>query len=336
MGQVALGLLEERRHPRTGVVALASSRSDGKTLPYSGGSLTVYEATPDSFEKIDVAFISANSAVSKALAPEAIKRGAFVIDDGSAFRMKGQVPLVVPEVNGADIEKHLGIVSIPNCIVTPLCMVLKPLMNLGTPIFVTVVTFQATTGAGVAANRRMIKESKRRVTNPNCSPFNFDLAFNVNPFIDEHAGDGYTLEESKVMMESRKVLHLPDLRVSATCVRVPVEVGHSGAVHIQFDGEVNPAEARQALANFPGVRVADEPDQGVFPTPIMAAGEREVIVGRIREDKAFRYGLALWFSCDNLLKGAALNAMQTLEEAIRRGCLEKGADYRIASGLFSG
>lgn len=324
VGRVALDLLEERRHPAANIVAMASSRSAGKRLPYAGTELTVIEAKPDAFHGVDVAFISASSEVSKRLAPEAVKRGALVIDDGSAFRMEDSVPLVVPEVNGADVAWHSGIISIPNCTTTPLAMVLDALRSISPITAVTVATYQAVTGTGAAADLELMTQSHAVLDDRDVvvDQYPHQIAFNVLPQVDDFLSNGYTKEEEKMLNESRKILHDPALRLASTCVRVPVRVSHSEAVTVEFQNPVSPGEARSVLDRAKGVIVVDDPHNSVYPMPLSAAGRDEVHVGRIREDIAHDNGLSLWLSCDNLRKGAALNALQILDEVLKRDCLK--------------
>ena len=327
VGPVALRLLEERDHPADSVVAMASARSAGRKVPYRDTELTVIEATPESFEEVDVAFISATSAVSRQLAPEAVKRGALVIDDGSAFRMDPAVPLVVPEVNGEDVEWHSGIISTPNCTTTPLVMVLAAVRQLSPITAVTVATYQSVTGTGAAARDELLEQSRAVLDDEEFSPavYPYQIAFNVLPQVDEFREDGYTVEEHKLLNESRKILHDDTLPLSATCVRVPVEVSHSESVQIEFAGPVELADAREAVASFSGIRLVDDPANGVYPMPRHSEGHDDVFVGRMRNDLAHDNGLVLWLSCDNLRKGAALNALQIMDEAVRRGCLKPRA-----------
>lgn len=327
VGRVALDLLEERHHPAAKIVAMASARSAGKTVSYTGGELTVIEATSEAFENLDVAFISASSEVSNQLAPEAVKRGALVIDDGSAFRMERSVPLVVPEVNGADVEWHSGIISIPNCTTTPLVMVLAALRSVSPITAVTVATYQAVTGTGAAADAELMTQTRSVLDADEVitQQYPHQIAFNVLPQVDDFLPNGYTKEEEKMLNESRKIMHEPALRLASTCVRVPVRISHSEAVSVEFQNPVSPAEARAVLAASKGVSVVDDPDNSVYPMPLKAAGNDEVYVGRIREDIAHDNGISLWLSCDNLRKGAALNALQILDEVLKRNCLKPSA-----------
>lgn len=331
VGRIALDLLLERNHPADKIVAMASSRSAGKKLTYGNSELTVVEATPDSFAGVDVAFISASSEVSKQLAPEAVKRGALVIDDGSAYRMDDVVPLVVPEVNGADVEWHSGIISIPNCTTTPLVMVLQALKSISPITAVTVSTYQSVTGTGAAADLEMLNQSKAILNSEDFSieQYPHQIAFNVLPQVDDFISNGYTKEEEKMLNESRKILHEPGLRLSSTCVRVPVRVSHSESVAVEFQDFVSAEEARNALQGVEGVTVVDDPANSVYPMPIEAAGRDDVMVGRVRNDIAHDNGLNLWLSCDNLRKGAALNALQILDEVLERDSLKPSKEAAV-------
>ncbi len=318
VGCVALSLLEEQKHPPENLLLLGSHRSAGKHMQYGGYELTIEKAHVSSFENTDVVFISANSEVSKTLAPAAVKSGALVIDDSSAFRMNPAVPLVVPEVNSDDIANHYGIVSVPNCSTTPLVMILAALRALANIESVIVSTYQAVTGAGEAAHRELMESTAAFIAGKEPQPENYPhpIPFNVIPQIDTFSQNAYTLEEQKIMQESKKILHSPDLRISATCVRVPVKRGHSAAVNIQFSRQTEPKDVREALVEFPGISVMDVPDKRCYPTPRISEGKNEVIVGRIRKDMARENSISLWFSCDNLRKGAALNALQILHEIV--------------------
>jgi aspartate-semialdehyde dehydrogenase len=324
VGAIALELLADRSYPAERIIVMASSRSIGKKLSYLDTELTVIEAVPDAFEGVDVAFISVSAEVSRALAPEAVKRGALVIDDGSAFRMDPAVPLVVPEVNGADLEWHQGIVSIPNCTTTPLAMSLAALGQAAQITRVTVATYQAVSGTGAAAVRELDEQTADVLAGRPAIPKEYphQIAFNVLPHIDDFAEDGYTGEEHKMINETRKILHEADIAISPTCVRVPVPVTHSEAVQVEFERPMSPEEATRLLSEFPGITVVDEPQASVYPMPAEATGKDDVFVGRIRKDVSHPNGLALWIACDNLRKGAALNALQIMDEAVRRGCVK--------------
>ncbi len=323
VGTVFLELLEERSFPASSIRLTASERSWGKKLSVNGEELIVEETTPRLLGEVDVAFISANGDISREFAPIAADRGAVAIDDSSAFRMDPDVALVVPEVNGEDLDDHQGIVSIPNCSTTPLVMALKPL-NDAVPIRRVIAdTYQSVSGTSAAAMRELNDETGKvlRGEAPEPTSYPHQIAFNVLPHIEPFQDNGYTREEMKVVYETRKILHLPDLAVSATCVRVPVMVGHSEAVHVEFDGPVSAADVREILSTAPGVAVVDDPASNVYPMPIDAEGKDDVLVGRIRNDESHPNGVAMWLSSDNLRKGAGLNAIQIAEEMLARDLL---------------
>jgi aspartate-semialdehyde dehydrogenase len=317
---VFLRLLEERRFPVGSVRLCASQRSWGKTLSVNGTKLIVEEATPRLLGEVDIAFVAANGDVSRELAPIAVERGAIVIDDSSAFRMEPHVPLVVPEVNAGDLEDHSGIVAIPNCSTTPLVMALKPLHDINPVQRVVVDTYQSVSGTGAAAVEELRIQSGEvlagRAAEPEVYPHR--IAFNVLPHIEPFLENGYTREEMKIVDETRKILHTPNLAVSATCVRVPVMVGHSEAVHIEFEEPISAVEVREILSTAPGVKVLDDPSSNLYPMPIDAEGRDEVFVGRIRRDASHPRGIVMWLVSDNLRKGAALNAIQIAEELLKR------------------
>ena len=324
VGAVALELLAERGHPAGKLRLLASKRSHGKQIEYRGQSLTVEEARPESFNGVDVAFISASSEVSLALAPEVVKRGGLVIDDGSAYRMDPSVPLVVPEVNGSDVEWHSGIISIPNCTTTPLVMALAGLRGLAEISSVTVSTYQSVTGTGAAAREELLDQSREILGGEVMSPpsqYPHPIAFNLLPQVDDFIDEGYTKEEWKMVNESRKILGDPELRLTSTCVRVPVEVSHCESVTVEFRDPVSVDEARLVLAEFPGIDLLDRPHESVYPMPSNSAGEDQVMVGRVRRDLAHENGVVFWLAADNLRKGAALNALQIMDECVARECV---------------
>ena len=326
-GGTALELLLERNHPTDKIVAMASERSAGKKIQYGDTELTVVHATVDAFEGIDVALFAAGGYVSRRLAHKVVEKGVFVIDKGSIFRMDPTIPLVVPEVNADDIEWHPGIVSTPNCTSTPLVMVLDALRSLSPITAVTVATYQSVTGTGVAANEELLEQSRAALAGENYVPQVYPhlIAFNVLPHIDDFLEDGYTKEEQKMLNESRKILHDDSLRVSATCVRVPVEISHSESVQIEFESNVDVLDAERVLSEYDGMIVVDDPSKNEYPMPLSAAGRDEVLVGRIRKDTAHENGIALWLACDNLRKGAALNALQIMDEALRRDAFKPAA-----------
>lgn len=325
VGQVFLNILEKRDFPLKSVRLCASERSVGKKLKLRGEEIEVEFATPELLSEVDFAFIAASTAISRELAPIAAQNGAIAIDDSSAFRMQDDVPLVVPEVNGDDLDYHNGIVSIPNCTTTPLVMALKPLHEQNAVRRVIAATYQSVTGTGAAAAQELRDQSGDILAGKEASAevYPHQIAFSVLPHVEPFWDNGYTNEEMKMQNETRKIMHAPDIRVSSTCVRVPVVVSHSEAVNVEFSDAISPDEVREILAGAPGIRVVDEPQSNVYPTPIEAEGQDDVFVGRIREDIALDNGIAMWLSCDNLRKGAALNSIQIAEEILERDLLLK-------------
>ena len=320
VGQVFLRIAEERDFPVDKIRLCASERSIGKKLEFRGEQIGVELCTPDLLDDVDFSFISASGEVSRELAPLSVKHNTIAIDDSSAFRMAEGVPLVVPEVNADDLEEHKGIVSIPNCSTTPLVMVLKPLSEISTIKRVIVDTFQSVTGTGSAALKEL-EDQSRQILNgkpAKAEEYPHQIAFNVLPHIEPFLENGYTREEMKMVNETRKILHDSEVMVAATCVRVPVAVSHSEAIHIEFDSAVSPDKAREVLGAQPGITIVDDPLSNVYPMPIDAADTDDVLVGRVRKDVSNPNGLALWVVCDNLRKGAALNAIQIAEEMMRR------------------
>ena len=323
VGRVLLGILEERRFPAGSIRLCASERSWGKKLSVNGLELMVEEATPRLLGEVDIVFFAAGGDVSRELAPMAVERGAIVVDKSSAFRMDPDVPLVVPEVNADDLDDNRGIISSPNCSTTPLVMALKPLDDANPVTRVVADTYQSVSGAGAAAMDELNAQSGQVLagepTEPSQHPH--QIAFNVLPHVDEFLDNGYTGEEMKMVYETRKMLHRPDLAVSATCVRVPVTVSHSEAVHVEFEHPISPSEVREILSAAPGMKVLDDPASSVYPMPIDAEGRDAVFAGRIRRDESHPRGIVMWLVCDNLRKGAALNAIQIAEELMRRELL---------------
>lgn len=327
VGRVFLQIAEERNFPIEEIRLCASERSVGKKLNFRGKNIEVELCTPTLLDEVDFSFISANGDVSRKIAPLSAKHGAVAIDDSSAFRMSDTVPLVVPEVNADDLNNHQGIVAIPNCSTTPLVMVLKPLSSQAKIRRVVVDTFQSVTGTGSAALEEMKTQSSEvlKGRKANAKEYPHQIAFNVLPHIEPFQENGYTNEEMKMLHETRKILHDPEVMVSATCVRVPVAVSHSEAIHIEFDKPVDPKTVRAILSDQPGIRIVDDPFSNVYPMPIEAAGSDEVLVGRIRRDISNPNGIALWVVCDNLRKGAALNAIQIAEEMMRRNLVSQSS-----------
>ena len=302
VGQVFLRIIEERGFPVKTARLCASERSVGRRLAFRGEEVEVELATPALLSEVDFAFIAASTAVSRELAPLAARNGAVAIDDSSAFRMEPTVPLVVPEVNADALNGHRGIVAIPNCTTTPLVMALKPLHDQNPVRRVIASTYQSVTGTGLAARREMEEQSRAALDGetPRAEVYPHPIAFNVLPHVEPFWDNGYTNEEMKMQNETRKIMGAPDIRVSATCVRVPVAVSHSEAVNVEFSEPISPGEVREILAAAPGIRLVDDPPSNVYPMPIDADGEDDVFVGRVRSDLALDNGVAMWLSCDNL------------------------------------
>ncbi len=323
VGQETLRLIEARYPKHTDLKLLASKRSAGREMEVNGKTFTVGETTDDSFDDADLVFISARTEDSRRFGPVAAAAGAMVIDDSSAFRMDSEVPLVVPEVNGSDLEWHNGIVSIPNCSTTPLVMAVHPLRQASPIRRIVADTYQSVSGAGGAAMSELWEQTRTIMhggpAEPDAQPQ--QIAFNVIPQIDSFNESGYTREEQKMIDESRKILREPELAVSATCVRVPVLVSHCVAAHVEFAEPLSIGEARELLSQMPGVTIQDDPTTLSYPMPVDAAGRDDVFVGRIRKDASHPNGLAMWIVTDNLVKGAALNALQIAEEAVARNAV---------------
>ena len=324
VGAEFLRIVETRYPTLPKLKLMASSRSAGKIITVGGKDLVVEEATVDSFDDVDIAFISASSAVSHKLAPAAVEAGAVVIDDGSAFRMEDKVPLVVPEVNGSDVEWHEGIISIPNCSTTPLVMAAHPLHQVNPIKRIVADTYQSVSGAGGGAMDTLREQTERLMDSDYLTIKSEEgqIAYNVVPQIDRFMETGYTFEEQKMRQESQKILHAPEIQISATCVRVPVYISHSASVHIEFTRPMAVEEATKLLNAMPGITVLGDQDTGEYPMPWDVAGEDDVFIGRIRQDMSHPNGLVMWIVSDNLRKGAALNSLQIAEELVYRGRLK--------------
>ena len=323
VGREFLKIAAQRAFPIKGLRLLASHRSVGKKITYGEWEIEVEEATPKSFESVDLAFFSATTEVSKTLIPPAVKAGAVCIDDSSAWRMEEDVPLVVPEVNADDLNDHKGIVSIPNCPTTPLCHVLWPVHQKYELVRVIVDTYQSVSGTGAAAVRELTEQTRQVLDGNDTRPhvYPHQIAFNLLPQVDVFLGSGYTKEEWKIINETRKIMHEPELAISATCVRTPVFTGHSEAVHAEFARPITPEDFHETIKATAGIYVQDEPSVNMYPTPWAVAGRDETFVGRIRQDASHPMGIAFWLVSDNLRKGAALNAIQIAEEMIARNLI---------------
>ncbi len=323
VGMQFLRIIEERGLAVKELRPLATKRSAGTTVRFRGEDLIVEETSHESFNNADVAFISATTAASEELCPIARDKGAVVFDDSSAWRQHPDVPLVVPEVNGDDLRQHKGIISTPNCSTVPLVLALAPLMRERTIRRVVVDTYQSTSGAGTAAMAELRDQTQdvlveRPVT---IQQFSRQIAFNAIPHIDSFLTDGYTKEERKMLDESRKILHEPDLAVSATCVRIPTMISHAMAVNVDFDEPISVTDARACWETQSGLELFDDPLNEIYPTPLECTDQDATFVGRVRQDVSSQNGLAFWCVTDNLRKGAALNILQMVEWMQERDCL---------------
>ena len=324
VGQEFLRLIEERQFPFAELKMLASSRSAGKTIDFMGKQYTVEEAKPESFDNVQIALFAGGSA-GKTLAPEAVKRGAVVIDNSSAFRMDPEVPLVVPEVNPEAIASHKGIIANPNCSTIIMCMALKPIYDRVKIKRIVVSTYQAVSGAGKEAIDELTAQVQAIVDNkpveatilPSASlPKHYQIAFNLLPQIDVFLEDGYTKEEMKMVHETHKIMGDAGIGITATTIRVPVYRSHSESINLELEGPLSVEEAKQLLSAFPGVIVEDNPSEMIYPMPLFTSDRNEVFVGRIRQDNSVPHGLNLWVVGDQIRKGAALNALQIAEYMI--------------------
>ena len=319
VGEELIRLVHERGLPFTSLKLLASGRSAGKEIRFQDKTYVIEEARPESFDGMDIALFSAGASITKALAPEAVKRGCVVVDNSSAFRMDPDVPLVVPEINAAAVATHKGIIANPNCSTAITLMGLYPLhLAFGVRRFVA-CTYQAVSGSGVKGMLELEKQLRAWYEEKECPPENYahPIAFNLFPHVDVFFEDGYTKEEHKMLNESRKIMSLPQVKASTTCVRVPVMRAHSIAVHAEFERPVDVDVAREAIRSFSGAELCDEPASNVYPTPLQFTGKDKCGVGRLRVDSALDNGLAFFVVGDQLLKGAALNAVQIAEEVIK-------------------
>jgi len=323
VGQAMLQTLESRDFPVANLKLLASARSVGERMTFRGASYTVEEATPENLGDCDLALFSAGNPVSEALVPHAVARGCVVIDNSSAFRLKSDVPLVVPEVNAHVLSHHRGIIANPNCSTAQLVVVLHALRTLAPIERVVVSTYQSVSGAGKEAMEELLAQSAAVLAGESPVPqhVRHPIAFNLIPAIDHFLDNGYTKEEMKLTLETRKILDEPAFRLTATAVRVPVLVGHSEAVTVEFAHPVSVESARQTLACADGIVVEDDPVRHIYPRPYEKAGHDPVYVGRIRGDVSHPCGLNFWVVADNLRKGAALNAVQIAEALLTRQLL---------------
>ena len=332
VGREMLNILSERKFPVSEVVALASSRSIGREMSFGDKILKCKDLETFDFTGVDFVLMSAGSAISREWAPRIGAMGAIVIDNSSFWRYHSDVPLIVPEVNAQVLDAYMAqpnrknIIANPNCSTAQLVVALKPLHDFATIKRVVVATYQSVSGAGKDAMDELWNQTKGMFVNDQPTPAKFpkQIAFNVIPQIDVFMEDGYTKEEWKVLAETKKILD-PKIKVSCTAVRVPVFVGHSEAVNIEFEKPISADEARDILREAPGISVIDKREPGGYATPVEAAGEYDTFVSRIREDVTVENGLAMWVVSDNLRKGAALNTVQIAETLVARGLLARKA-----------
>lgn len=321
VGREFLKVLHELDFPASKLIPLASARSAGKQLDFKGcgdvapGPITVQEMTPKSFEDVDIALFSAGSDISRKMRKDVVSAGAVMIDNSSAFRMDSDVPLVVPEVNPEDVKWHKGVIANPNCSTIQMVVALAPLNKLSHIKRIVVSTYQAASGAGALAMDELYDQTWRFLDGTpedelEIKAFQHRIAFNCIPHIDEFLKDGSTKEERKMVRETKKILHDDAIAVAATCVRVPVLRCHGESINVEFESDVTPEQAREALENAPGITVMDDPSTNTYPMPGLLAGTTDTYVGRLRRDKSVKYGLAFWEVADQIRKGAALNAVQ--------------------------
>ena len=332
VGQQIIKTLENREFPISQLSLLSSARSAGIKVQVNGTEYTVQEAKPESFKGVDIALFSAGGSVSKELAPHAVKHGAIVVDNTSAFRMDENVPLVVPEVNEKDLLKHNGIIANPNCSTIQMVVALEPIRKKDGLNKIIVSTYQAVSGSGVVAVKELEEQTQSILNGEEFEPSilpvkgdkkHYQIAFNAIPQIDLFQENGFTYEEMKMINETKKIMHEPKLSVAATCVRIPIAVGHSESVYIKVDkAGVSAEDLKNILKDAPGVVLQDDPNNQVYPMPADCVGSNDVFVGRIRKDLDVEKGFHLWVVSDNLLKGAAWNSVQIAESLVKLGLVK--------------
>src|SRR5437667_3067901 len=314
-GQELLRVLERRSFPVASLRAIGSARSAGKSVRFRDQSIPVQELTDRLFDKIDIVFFSAGGEISRKYVPVACQADAIAIDNSSVFRMKARVPLVIPEINAEDVRRHRGLIANPNCTTAITLMALYPLHRTFGVRRIFAASYQAVSGSGARAISELTQQLKEAAQDRQAAPqiYPHPIAFNLLPHVDSFLASGYTKEEMKMQNEGRKIMHLAEFRASVTCVRVPVYRAHSVAVSAEFGCPVSVEQAREVLAKAPGLELVDEPQNNRYPMPLSVAGKDNCEVGRVRVDCAFENGLSFWVSGDQLLKGAALNAVQIAE-----------------------
>lgn len=327
VGQQMLLTLERRNFPISKLTLLSSERSAGTKITFRNEEYIVEAATPESFEGVQIALFSAGGNVSKQFAPEAVKRGAIVIDNTSAYRMDENVPLVVPEVNEEALKTHNGIIANPNCSTIQMVVALEPLRQQFGLNKVIVSTYQAVSGAGAAAINELREQSQAILNGEEFTSEilpvkgdekHYQIAFNAIPQIDKFQDNGFTFEEMKMINETKKIMSMPELQVAATCVRLPVETGHSESVYVEIEKEdVTADQIKELLKNSDGITLQDDPANQLYPMPALSVGKNDVFVGRIRKDLDCNTGFHMWIVSDNLLKGAAWNSVQIAESLVK-------------------
>lgn len=332
VGEQMLKTLQDRDFPISKLTLLSSKRSAGKIVVFKGEEFTVQEATPESFEGVQIALFSAGGSVSKELAPEAVKRGAIVVDNTSAFRMDENTPLVVPEVNEKALFDYNGIIANPNCSTIQMVVALEPVRQAYGLKKIIVSTYQAVSGAGAAAVDELMNQTKAIIDGKEFTPEilpvsadekKYQIAFNAIPQIDKFQDNGFTFEEMKMINETKKIMGMEDLSVAATCVRLPIATGHSESVFIEVEKEgVTSNDIKTLLASAPGVTLQDNPSEQEYPMPAHSVGKNDVFVGRIRKDLTDDKGFHMWVVSDNLLKGAAWNSVQIAESLVKLGIVK--------------
>jgi aspartate-semialdehyde dehydrogenase len=332
VGEQILKTLENRDFPISKLTLLSSKRSAGTKIEFKGEEFVVQEATPESFLGVQIALFSAGGSVSKELAPEAVKRGAIVVDNTSAYRMDADTPLVVPEVNENALHQHKGIIANPNCSTIQMVVALEPVRQAYGLKRIIVSTYQAVSGSGAAAVEELMNQTKSILAGEEFTPKilpvkadekKYQIAFNAIPQIDQFQDNGFTYEEMKMINETKKIMQMEELQVAATCVRLPVATGHSESVFIEVEQEgVTASDIQKLLANAPGITLQDNINEQVYPMPAHAVGKNDVFVGRIRKDLTDDKGFHMWVVSDNLLKGAAWNSVQIAESLIRLGIVK--------------
>jgi len=315
VGREMVNILEERNFPIKQLKLLASERSAGIKIPFNGEKILVEKCNENSFHDVDIALFSAGSEAGRYYGEIAARNGTVIIDNSSAFRMDSSVPLVVPEVNAADIKKHKGIIANPNCSTIQLVVALKPIYDQVGIKRLIISTYQSVSGTGRKAVQELLEQSDAILSESGFQPeiYPHQIAFNVLPHIDQFEENGYTLEEMKLIRETRKILHDEDIKITATTVRVPVIIGHSESVYLETNNNIHLSDLKQFIDAAPGVKLFDNPNNDIYPLPVMSKFEDLVLVGRIRQDLDYKKGFHLWIVGNNLRKGAALNTVQIAE-----------------------